>query len=155
MGRISSFLTAEELADPYKIDPNSEYAVQVDGSFQWETTPKAAATGAKGKFETGKGKHSGDTGAKPPQRDESKQAMANVTTGSARKGFFRRGKKESKGPVLPTTAPKGDGEKEKSDEGEKPFELADLRLKIPRGAFVAVVGRVGSGKVRYGAECGR
>lgn len=30
---------------------------------------------------------------------------------------------------------------------EAPFQLNDLRLTIKRGAFVAIIGRVGSGKV--------
>ena len=41
----------------------------------------------------------------------------------------------------------GEKMKEKEKE-EKPFELVDVKLKIPRGSFVAIVGRVGSGKVR-------
>lgn len=52
--------------------------------------------------------------------------------------------------MLPTTA-SGDEEKKKAEEDkeeEKPFELKDLNLKIPKGSFVAIVGRVGSGKVR-------
>ncbi|RPD56133.1 multidrug resistance-associated ABC transporter [Lentinus tigrinus ALCF2SS1-7] len=47
--------------------------------------------------------------------------------------------------TLPTTAPPEEQEKEKAPE-EKPFELKNLRLKVPKGAFVAIVGRVGSGK---------
>ena len=31
-------------------------------------------------------------------------------------------------------------------EEEKPFALANLELRIPHGQFVAIVGRVGSGK---------
>ena len=53
--------------------------------------------------------------------------------------------------MLPTTAPTADEkekEKEKEKEDEKPFALKDLQLKVPKGAFVAIVGRVGSGKVR-------
>ena len=34
------------------------------------------------------------------------------------------------------------------DVEEKPFELKDLKFRVPKGAFVAIVGRVGSGKVR-------
>ena len=53
-------------------------------------------------------------------------------------------------PTLPTTAPPDDQAQEKEQEKEKPpdkpFELKDLKLRIPKGAFVAIVGRVGSGK---------
>ncbi|KAJ6470798.1 P-loop containing nucleoside triphosphate hydrolase protein, partial [Mycena vitilis] len=33
-------------------------------------------------------------------------------------------------------------------EEEKPFELTNLRFDVPKGSFVAIVGKVGSGKVR-------
>lgn len=74
--RISKFLAAEELDDPYVIDDRCEHAVEVNGDFTWETS-----------------------GATSSEADR------------------------------------------------QPFELKDLRLSIPRGAFVAIVGRVGSGKV--------
>ena len=49
---------------------------------------------------------------------------------------------------MPTDAGK-DGKGKTSDvkPEDKPFELKNLELKIPKGAFVAIVGRVGSGKV--------
>ena len=53
--------------------------------------------------------------------------------------------------TLPNTAPPDDQAQEKEQEEEppdKPFELKNLKLRIPKGAFVAIVGRVGSGKVR-------
>ena len=52
-------------------------------------------------------------------------------------------KKQKKG-VLPTTTD-GKPEDEKKAE-DKPFVLKDLNLKIPKGSFVGIVGRVGSGK---------
>ena len=44
--------------------------------------------------------------------------------------------------------PSSGGGEERKEKEEKPFELIDVKLKIPRGSFVAIVGRVGSGKVR-------
>ena len=41
------------------------------------------------------------------------------------------------------------GEKEEKKDEDKPFELADLKLRIHKGSFVAIVGRVGSGKVSF------
>lgn len=135
LGRISSFLTAEELAEPYKIDPDNEFAIEVDGSFQWETAYKANIGGPK--FDTGKGKHGHGKGAKDDKKEEK------VTTKPARKGrFFKRGKK---GPALPTDGKEKTDQKKKEE--EPPFELADLKLRIHKGSFVAIVGRVGSGKV--------
>lgn len=49
------------------------------------------------------------------------------------------------GALLPTTtAPSPAAE----HDSETPFELKNLKMTVPKGAFVAIVGRVGSGKVR-------
>lgn len=42
-----------------------------------------------------------------------------------------------------------EGEKKSEEPKEEPFELKDLKMDVPKGAFVAIVGRVGSGKVRF------
>ena len=39
-------------------------------------------------------------------------------------------------------------DRESNPESEAPFELTDIAFRVPKGSFVAVVGRVGSGKVR-------
>ena len=49
---------------------------------------------------------------------------------------------------LVTAAPAFAQKKDEKKDEDQPFELVDLKLKIPRGSFVAIVGRVGSGKVR-------
>ncbi|EKM53211.1 uncharacterized protein PHACADRAFT_259405 [Phanerochaete carnosa HHB-10118-sp] len=133
LGRIGSFLTAEELAEPYKIDKSCAFAVDVDGDFQWETTDKAAVAG--GKFQAGKSSGLGGKGGatgdkKKPEKKEQ----------GRKKGLFRR----KKGGVLPTAAKEGKTKEGKKD--EIPFELKDLKLQVPKGSFVAIVGRVGSGK---------
>lgn len=62
-------------------------------------------------------------------------------------GLF--GRKKKKDSVLLTSSKadqaKEDAEKKKRDD-EKPFALTDLSFSVRRGAFVAIVGRVGSGK---------
>ena len=64
-----------------------------------------------------------------------------------------KGKKHlKKETLLPTTT--ADLEKEilkdvEKNEQETPFELKNLKLSIPKGAFVGIVGRVGSGKVWF------
>ena len=113
LGRISQFLTSEDLPEPYLIDKNLQVAVQVDGDFAWETVLAAGDGGVKGKHLHG-----------------------------------HKSKRSSK--VLPTTT--ADLEKEalkdvKKNEQETPFELKNLKMSIPKGAFVGIVGRVGSGKV--------
>ena len=45
------------------------------------------------------------------------------------------------------------GKKEQGKKAEeKPFAIEGLKLNIPKGAFVAIVGRVGSGKVRLASR---
>ena len=121
--RISNFLRAEELAVPYTIDPSSNVALDVDGDFTWEEVRKG---GTATKFDKKGGKDGKDKATKENRKGKDKKGDA----------------------VLPTTAdPEPEQEKEKAEERkEKPFELKDLRLQVPKGAFVAVVGRVGSGK---------
>ncbi|KIY65429.1 multidrug resistance-associated ABC transporter [Cylindrobasidium torrendii FP15055 ss-10] len=126
-GRISTFLTAEELDGTYLIEQGAEDAVKVDGSFTWERTAGSAEKDDKAK-----------DGADKDNDDKKSDS-----------------KKTPGGPILPTTSGDTDdtGNKEKdaasehaADDDEKPFELQDLHLRIRKGAFVAIVGRVGSGK---------
>jgi len=84
--------------------------------------------------------------------EDTKQENQKASESFAKKRWWRRGKSEQS--VLPTTvgaekeAPKNkDGETEREDETEKPFELNNLNFVVPRGAFIGVVGRIGSGKV--------
>lgn len=116
--RISKFLEAEELAEPYAIDSSHENAIDADGDFTWETAEKPIDKIAR----------------KAVQRE----------------GGLSKGKDS---PILPNTttdAKQGLDEEKNSAEqptDEKPFELKDIKFKVPKGAFVAIVGRVGSGKV--------
>ncbi|KAJ6578750.1 multidrug resistance-associated ABC transporter [Mycena vulgaris] len=126
LGRIGKFLTAEELPDPYPIDDDLKNAVEVDASFAWETAgkleePKFHAGAAGG------GRGGGQAGGR------AKKAKAN---GKGKKGAE----------VLPTATEKDAPSGTATPGEEKPFELNNLKLSVPRGAFVAIVGRVGSGK---------
>ncbi|KAI8970550.1 multidrug resistance-associated ABC transporter [Trametes punicea] len=140
--RISTFLRAEELAVPYVIDPDSKYALNVDADFTWETVGKADSVFKSGRGKPGAGAGGAGRGAarRRTRKEEGKKGR--------RGGLF--GRKRRQGTVLPTTANEG-GPSEKSEgkakaAEEKPFELKDVKLKIPKGSFVAIVGRVGSGK---------
>ncbi|KAI0360724.1 multidrug resistance-associated ABC transporter [Trametes cingulata] len=128
LGRISTFLRAEELEVPYVIDPESKFALDVDADFTWETVRK------------------GDNGPKPARG----KRPAPGDKAKEKRGSKMFGKKEKQGPVLPTSQPSAEPSEKASgkekDEEEKPFELKDVKLKIPKGSFVAIVGRVGSGK---------
>ena len=140
--RIGAFMRAEELSVPYEIDANAESAIDVDGDFTWETVRKDASNtvslganidkGGKGRTrDRGKGKKEKKKGGKK-KGDESLLSTAATTPAGA-------------------STPVGsaeNGERKEKEKEEKPFELVDVKLKIPRGSFVAIVGRVGSGKVR-------
>ena len=95
------------------------HAVKVDGDFTWEVSGKVLGN-----------KFSGKDGKKRPNTKPKLE------------------KNKYKGPVLPIVTPKME-EKEKGDEEDKPFELRDLKFSVPKGSFVAIVGRVGSGKVCF------
>jgi ATP-binding cassette subfamily C (CFTR/MRP) protein 1 len=132
LGRISKFLTAEELADSYEIDYERKLAVDVDGDFTWEVAGKLANVGPK----------SGGSYGEKKQKENAKQ----------KRKVENRGSKQVKAPVLPTTADDDKFDSMVEEENEKkpdetPFELRNLKFKVPKGAFVAIVGRVGSGKV--------
>ncbi|KAJ7320835.1 multidrug resistance-associated ABC transporter [Mycena albidolilacea] len=123
-GRIGAFLTAEELPEQYLIDADRKDAVDVDGaSFTWEL----AAAEPQGKSEV-----------EPTPR----------TKGKA------KGKEKEKetGTELPTTTTATsektlvEGTTPTPHEEEKPFELRNLKFSVPKAAFVAIVGKVGSGK---------
>lgn len=141
LGRISGFLTAEELAEPHKVEYGRAAAVEIDGDFTWETVPSTVMQTANGKKALAGGRADGKDGAK----------------GGGKASGKRKSKKETKKDILPTSSQdisddesKDDGEKMKKDEPEtenEPFELKKLRMIVPKGAFVAIVGRVGSGKV--------
>lgn len=114
--RISTFLKADELAEPYAVDRDSNIAVHVDADFAWEVVEKAES-----KFKTGD---------KTEKTNDKK---------------MEKTKNEKASPVLPVTAL--DDEKASGKTAEKPFELMNLKMTVPKGSFVAIVGKVGSGKV--------
>lgn len=60
-----------------------------------------------------------------------------------KKGAGKKDKQPSKATEKAAEA----GVKEGAEE-EKPFQLKNLKLTVPKGAFIGIVGRVGSGKVR-------
>jgi ATP-binding cassette subfamily C (CFTR/MRP) protein 1 len=132
LGRISDFLTAEELPEPYKISQGSPTAVHVQGSFTWESVAPSDTEELT--------KKSSDQTRK---QDDSKKTA----------------KRDSKAaPVLPSSTVDFLDEKVKQipheelgnvngNDDEKPFELTNLSITVPHGAFIGIVGRVGCGKV--------
>ncbi|KAJ2926057.1 hypothetical protein H1R20_g11027, partial [Candolleomyces eurysporus] len=131
MNRMSKFLASEELEQPYILDPTSKYAVDVDGGFTWEAVKK-------------------------PQAEEEKKSKKNDDTGStdASESKGKKGKpaKKSKKAADDATLPSNSNDveeakdEEPSEPEEPPYELKELKLSVPKGAFVGIVGRIGSGK---------
>ena len=147
LGRIGKFLTSEDLPAPYPVEETSPVAVQVNGDFAWETVMNEKS-GNSGKVGKSPGRRLGgaDDGA------DTKQESQKASESFSKKSWWRRGKSDHD--VLPTTvgaekeaANNKDGETEREEETEKPFELKNLSFVVPRGAFIGVVGRIGSGKV--------
>ncbi len=146
--RIGTFMRAEELSVPYEIDASAESAIDVDGDFTWETVRKdtnavnLAAKFAKDKKSKGKdakdkkskGKDAGKKDRKKGKGDALLPTAANTPAGAS------PARSEEK-----VSAADGAGDVKQE---EKPFALNGIKLSIPKGSFVAVVGRVGSGKVR-------
>ena len=118
LGRIGKFLTAEELPKPYDIKDNLPgIAVTTEGDFTWETVGKPED---KPKKASKKEVHKKPEEKLPQHNDASR------------------------------VAEKGSGAGVKKDHvevEEKPFQLNGVKLTVPKGAFVGIVGRVGSGKV--------
>ena len=154
MGRISTFLASEDLPEPYPVDYKSPAAVQVDGDFVWETVYDAVTkekAGNQGFGTPGAGGIGGRRGGKGDGLGDKENGRGNK--GNKGRKSAKKGKTE--GDVLPTTiADLGKdeamlGEEKDKDEGaEHPFELNNLKFVIPQGAFVAIIGRVGCGKVQ-------
>ncbi|TFK36264.1 cadmium ion transporter [Crucibulum laeve] len=140
--RIKTFLTAEELAEPYKIrQDETGPAVDIDGDFAWETVLGRDANEEGGKF-THAGKDVKDKANKDKSKNEKKRDE------KAKEGRWWSKKKEGEvnESVLPTTIPEDEKSKESHDDDDKPFELKNLKFTVPKGAFIGIVGRVGCGK---------
>lgn len=139
------------------MDHKSLAAVHVDGDFVWETVYNPSAKEKEGKFAQGN-KGPGAPGAEGigGRKGGKSNGPENKKTGSGGKGkkWWRRAEKKAQGGVLPTSttdlekeAAKIDEEKDKEDEKERPFELKNLNFVVPKGAFIGIIGKVGSGKV--------
>ncbi|KAF8580407.1 multidrug resistance-associated ABC transporter [Ramaria rubella] len=121
LGRIGLFLTADELAEPNTVRPESNYAVEVDGDFVWEA----------GMVDIGN-----QSGSSAGKKDKYKNGQKNQN-GSA---------KPSDVPTAADLPSQEEQEAEARKLEDKPFELQSVKIRVPKHSFVAIVGRVGSGK---------
>ncbi|KAL1744151.1 P-loop containing nucleoside triphosphate hydrolase protein [Schizophyllum fasciatum] len=115
-GRLSTFFLAEELNDPYLIDTDHKVAVDVDGDFTWESTDK-----------DGKG------AATAPETGDESSALTKA----------EEAEKDGSSAVEKTKVQEGEQQQASAD---PVFQLKDLKLSVPKGAFVAIVGPIGCGK---------
>jgi ATP-binding cassette subfamily C (CFTR/MRP) protein 1 len=149
--RISKYLLAEELRDQPEIGYGSEYAVEADGDFTWESAETEVSLAGTTTNSTGSAKT-------PPAGhvDEKEELPPSDSKG---RGPFARKKRMEEAPILPTGA-KAEQENRQADatvpvskEDRQPFELKSIGLKVPHGSLVAIVGPVGSGKVFHICFC--
>ncbi|KAI0795051.1 multidrug resistance-associated ABC transporter [Abortiporus biennis] len=120
--RVAEFLLCDELEEIHHAKPEAGIAINVDADFEWERVEKPDANT----------KESDDSEKKPVPLTMDKE---------------RSSTSKEKDSTLPTSQP-ADCEKveEKVKEEEKPFALKNIHFRVPEGSFVAIVGRVGSGK---------
>lgn len=146
LGRISKFLAAEELAEPYRIDQTLPLAVQVNGDFTWETV-----FGIKEEKDKAKEDSNEDKGISKGKKKKTDKTAPKDESQSR----WWKSKKTTTQDQLPSTIDDnnitGDGNSDSSEKPqEPPFSLNDIRFEVPKGAFVAVVGPIGCGKVSEG-----
>jgi hypothetical protein len=157
LGRVGAFLTAEELPPPYPVDKSSKYAINCDGDFTWEVSDPAKADGGADK--KGKGGPGGPKGkGKDKSKDGKKDKTADKKDKKDKKDKNADKKEKSKKNGEPSKDPAGSGSGTATatgtiDEGGDDdveesgvFHLNNLKIKVPKGQFVALVGKIGSGK---------
>ncbi|KAI8817512.1 P-loop containing nucleoside triphosphate hydrolase protein [Fimicolochytrium jonesii] len=136
--RVSKFLLAEEILPhdvPERLALDAKTAdlpaITIDrASFSWETTPDAKDLKETSKGSTKANKAGGKKGAdkKGAEMQEREKETTSVNT------------------VVVEAEQEAKGETAGSDKPKEAFKLSDITLEIPRGALVAIVGPVGSGK---------
>ncbi|KAH8110166.1 multidrug resistance-associated ABC transporter [Phellopilus nigrolimitatus] len=163
LGRIGKFLNAEELEEPYLVDSSStnKWSIRAEGDFTWETVGRLGGD----KFGGIEAREKGSAKERPAKSEKgAKDDAKGATVGARRRWWSRKNKVEEKETILPTSSKpplsstssatadeplphtEDSIKNEKDHDDEKPFALTSLRLRVPKGAFVAIVGRVGSGK---------
>jgi len=147
LGRIAEFLLAEEQEATFVVKQGAEYAVDVEGDFTWEVVDQNKIANTRGVV--------GNAASAKEVMAQAKEATRQQR-GKDRKDK-RTDKKGTKGNIgTDTPVASGSGAansgtvtprvQEEEKDHLKPFTLEDLNLKIPRGSFVAISGRIGSGK---------
>ena len=122
--------------------------MQINGDFTWETV-LGEKKGKDEEKEKGKAEEMEKKGKAEVKSDKKKPN----DKGQSR---WKKSKKTTNQNLLPSTIDdskiSGNDDSPKKEE-EPPFSFKDLRFEVPKGAFVAIVGRVGCGKVSLEVTC--
>ncbi|KZO98300.1 multidrug resistance-associated ABC transporter [Calocera viscosa TUFC12733] len=157
LGRIGKMLVAPELEEPYTVDPDAPLAVNAEGDFVWESVVKPEDQakvgrdgGGRGGRGAGRGSGEGLVGAGAGSKEDTKKKKAEEKARKAeekkRKAEEKKREKENKEREKKGLPPLEEEKEDQDPNGRKPFALKDIDLKVPRGSFIAIVGKVGSGK---------
>ena len=130
LGRIESFLRAEEQEEDVLWDLKGTEAVRMEGAeFTWE---RVAGTEAK----AGKGGKGGSAG----------QAKGATRAEDSQKKWWKHSSSKSPEVNASSTKETSAGEDESSPNHQQPFQLHDIDLAVGRRELLAVIGTVGAGK---------
>ncbi|KAF9044293.1 multidrug resistance-associated ABC transporter [Panaeolus papilionaceus] len=143
LGRISTFLVAEELPGQYKIDRDLPDALQINGDFEWETVyrPPSAKDFEQEDATAIREAYTKEQKEKK-EKEKAKKKKKKAASGTDEKA-------EIGSPTIDASVTeKAPVEKEEKEEkpADKPFGIKGIDIVVPRGSFVAIVGTVGSGK---------
>lgn len=147
VSRIRKFLLAEELSQTPRVDPSLGMAVSLDGDFEWEVVRGMEAPERQEKEDDRGKEFKLLVEDRKKRKEEAGRKQKEETNAAPLRSKFWKAKTQQED-VLPVTVESAISKDAPSSAvEEKPFDLKGLRLEIRKGAFVAIVGRVGSGKV--------
>lgn len=137
---------ADDVQDAKAVDSlaNSGLAAVINGSFSWEVAGKI-----EGKFDKAKvAELSEEEKKKKAEEDKAKAEEEKAKAKAAKAAKKKQAKKSAEEglPVYNDEDPEKVKDMETALREETPFALENLHLKVPKGSFVTIVGRVGSGK---------
>ena len=139
--RVVKFLSADELALTPEGDHDGDKAVVVNGSFTWEADmEEIQAIERKAREEAEKTKEQ----LMAEKMDAGKEKARLAKEKKLKEKEDKRREKAGLPPLEEEDIEKGkEGDKENDEDKKQPFMLQNIQFEVPRGSFVAIVGRVG------------
>ncbi|WWD04245.1 hypothetical protein V865_002313 [Kwoniella europaea PYCC6329] len=129
LGRVSRTLKAEELVDSLDIDPEAKFGIDVKADFRYDPSPKF--------------KNDSNEKASCPNGQSGKDKELDNRSRAEKREDAKIEREKTKKRKKLGLAMDVDPDEQDLD---VPFALSGVDVKIPRGALVCVVGRVGTGK---------